>query len=62
MNLKKIICAALCGVMAVSMVSSCGSKKENRMDKDKLTGPKAYEEQIELKIPVYEEVCRDRQM
>lgn len=54
MNFKKIICAALCGVMAVSLVSSCGSKKENRMDKDKLTGPKPYEEQIELKIPVYD--------
>jgi putative aldouronate transport system substrate-binding protein len=54
MKLKKVLCAALSAVMVAGLVSSCGSKTENRMDKTVLTGPKRYDEQIELKIPVYD--------
>ena len=54
MNLKKVLCAALSTVTAVSLLASCGGKGKMQMDKAELTGPKAYDEQIELKIPVYD--------
>ena len=53
MKLKKMLCAALSTVMAVGLLASCGGG-EMQMDVSKLTGPKAYDEQIELKIPVYD--------
>lgn len=53
MKLKKMLCAALGTVMAVSLLASCGGGGSNA-DKAELTGPKPYEEQIELKIPVYD--------
>ena len=54
MNLKKVLCVALSTVTAVSLLASCGGKGKMQMDKAELTGPKAYDEQIELKIPVYD--------
>ena len=54
MNLKKVLCAALSTVTAVSLLASCGGKGKMQMDKAELKGPKAYDEQIELKIPVYD--------
>lgn len=53
MKLKKMLCAALSTVMMVSLLASCGGDKVETGKKE-LTGPKAYEEQIELKIPVYD--------
>ena len=51
---KEVLCAALSTVTAVSLLASCGGKGKMQMDKAELTGPKAYDEQIELKIPVYD--------
>ena len=45
MNLKKVLCAALSTVTAVSLLASCGGKGKMQMDKAELTGPKAYDEQ-----------------
>lgn len=53
MKLKKVLCAALSTVMAASLLASCGGGG-SKVDKAELTGPKPYEEQIELKIPVYD--------
>ena len=43
MNLKKVLCAALSTVTAVSLLASCGGKGKMQMDKAELTGPKAYD-------------------
>ena len=53
MNFKKIVCAALGAVMAAGALASCGGG-DMKMNVSELTGPKAYDEQIELKIPVYD--------
>ncbi|MCD8181448.1 MAG: extracellular solute-binding protein [Firmicutes bacterium] len=54
MKLKKMLCAALCAATAASLLAACGSGGDVQIDTAELTGPKAYEEQIELKIPVYD--------
>lgn len=54
MNFKKVLCAMLSTVTAVSVLTACGGGKTATVDKSQLTGPKPYEEQIELKIPVYD--------
>ena len=53
MKLKKVLCAALSTVMAASLLASCGGGG-SKVNKAELTGPKPYDEQIELKIPVYD--------
>lgn len=53
MNFKKAVCAVLSTVTAVSLLSACGGKGTT-VNKADLTGPKPYDEQIELKIPVYD--------
>lgn len=53
MNFKKAVCALISVVTAVSLLSACGAKKTT-VNKADLTGPKPYDEQIELKIPVYD--------
>ena len=37
MNLKKVLCAALSTVTAVSLLASCGGKGKMQMDKAELT-------------------------
>lgn len=53
MKIKKLLSAALCAVAAASLLASCGGGSSG-VNKAELTGPKTYEEQIELKIPVYD--------
>lgn len=40
--------------MAAALLASCGGKAGSKVDVSKLTGPAPYDEQIELKIPVYD--------
>lgn len=54
MKLRKLLCCALASVTAVTMLASCGGKGGSTVDKSKLTGPARYDEQIEIKIPVYD--------
>lgn len=54
MKIKKVLCAALCALMATTMLASCGKTKDAEIDKSKLTGPARYDEQVEIKIPVYD--------
>lgn len=53
MKFKKILCGVLSGVMALSLLTACGKKGGNDVQSD-LTGPKPYENQVEIKIPVYD--------
>lgn len=53
MKLKRMVAMAVAAVTAVSLLASCGGKG-SKVDTSKLTGPKPYDEQIELKIPVYD--------
>lgn len=53
MKLRKILSGVLASVMAVTALSACGGGGA-KVDKSKLTGPAKYEEQVEIKIPVYD--------
>jgi putative aldouronate transport system substrate-binding protein len=54
MKLKKIVCAVLSTVMAAGILTACGGNGGVEIDKSKLTGPTRYDEQVEIKIPVYD--------
>lgn len=53
MKLRKVLSLALAGVMAASLLASCGGGN-NKVTVSDLTGPAPYDEQIEIKIPVYD--------
>ena len=53
MKLRKVLSIALAAAAAVSVLASCGGGS-TKVDVSKLTGPAPYDEQIELKIPVYD--------
>ena len=55
MKLRKLLSLALAGVMTTAVLASCGgSSQKSAVDKSKLTGPKKYDEQVTIKIPVYD--------
>lgn len=62
MNLKKVLCAALSTVTAVSLLASCGGKGKMQMDKAELQARKPMMSKLSLKYLYMTEVCRDRQM
>ena len=55
MKLKKTLCAALAAAMLLPALSSCGGgNSDEPLTTAELTGPKRYDEQVEIKIPVYD--------
>lgn len=61
MNLKKVLCAALSTVTAVSLLASCGGKGKMQMDKSGAYRPeKPMMSKLSLNNLYMTEVCRDR--
>ncbi|MCC8169363.1 MAG: extracellular solute-binding protein [Oscillospiraceae bacterium] len=54
MKLKKLLSGLLISAMAVTALTACGGSSDTAVDTSQLTGPARYDEQIEIKIPVYD--------
>lgn len=54
MRLKKLLCGVMASAVTITALTACGGGGGSKVDTSKLTGPARYDEQIEIKIPVYD--------